>query len=152
MIEYQVPRREVQATVVLDDGRTLECTLFTAVSSPEGGPQRVLDRLNDSAEEFVPVSCDEDRFLVSKPGILTVQITQPDELEAMETDAGREAPVRLSLAGGINLVGRFRIVMPPERSRVIDYLNESDRFVPLFGEDRVTLVQRRYIVTVRSAI
>jgi hypothetical protein len=152
VIEYQIPRREVSATVVLDDGRTLQCTLFTAMSSPEGGPQPVLDRLNDPAEEFLPVSCDEDRFLVSKPGILTVQITQRDELDAMETDAGREAPVRLSLAGGINLVGRFRIVMPPERSRVIDYLNEADRFVPLFGEDRVTLVQRRYIVTVRSAI
>ena len=152
MIEYQIPRREVGATVVLDDGRTLECTLFTAVSSPEGGPQLVIDRLNDAEEEFVPVSSGDDRFLVSKPGIVTVQITQRDEMDAMETDAGREAPVRLSLAGGVGLVGRFRIVMPPERSRVIDYLNEASRFVPLFGEDRVTLVQRGYIVTVRSAI
>jgi len=152
VIEYQVPNREVGATVVLDDGRTLECTLFTAVSSPDGGPQLVIDRLNDAAEEFVPVSSGDDRFLVSKPGIVTVQITQRDELDAMETDAGREAPVRLSLAGGVGLVGRFRIVMPPERSRVIDYLNEASRFVPLFGEDRVTLVQRGYIVTVRSAI
>ena len=152
MIEYQVPRREVAATVVLDDGRTLECTLFTAVSSPEGGPQLVIDRLNDSSEEFVPVAGGDDRFLVSKPGIVTVQITQRDELQAMESDAGRDAPVRLSLAGGINLVGRFRIAMPPERARVIDFLNEASRFVPLFGEDRVTLVQRGYIVTVRSAI
>lgn len=152
MIEYQVPRREVGATVVLDDGRRLECQLFTAVSSPEGGPQRVLERLNDSQEEFVPVSCGDDRFLVSKPGIVTVQITQQDELDAMESDAGREAPVRLCLAGGLSLVGRFRIVMPPERSRVLDYLNEAARFVPLFGEDRVTLVQRSYIVTAHSAI
>jgi hypothetical protein len=152
VIEYQVPRREVGATVVLDDGRTLECTLFTAVSSPEGGPQRVLERLNDSEEEFVPVSCDDDRFLVSKPGIVTVQITQQDEMEAMQSDAGREVPVRVCLAGGISLVGRFRIVMPPERSRVIDYLNEASRFLPLYGEDRVTLVQRSYIVTVHSSI
>jgi hypothetical protein len=152
VIEYQVPRREVGATVVLDDGRTLECKLFTAVASPEGGPQRVLERLNDSDEEFVPVACDDDRFLVSKPGIVTVQISDSDELTAMETDAGREVPVRLCLAGGISLVGRFRVVMPPERARVIDYLNEAARFVPLFGEDRVTLVQRSYIVTVHSAI
>jgi hypothetical protein len=152
VIEYQVPRREVGATVFLDDGRTLECTLFTAVSSPEGGPQRVLERLNDSGEEFVPVSCGDDRFLVSKTGIVTVRITERDELDAMETDAGREVPVRLCLAGGTSLVGRFRIVMPPERSRVIDYLNEASRFVPLIGEDRLTLVQRRYIVTVHSAI
>ena len=35
---------------------------------------------------------------------------------------------------------------------VIDYLNEASRFLPLYGEDRVTLVQRSYIVTVHSAI
>jgi hypothetical protein len=58
--------------------------------------------------------------------------------------------VRLSLTGGISLVGRFRISLPPERSRVLDFLNRAARFLPLVGQNRVTLVQRRYIVSVRS--
>ena len=40
--------------------------------------------------------------------------------------------------------------MPQERSRVIDFLNVASRFLPLFGEERVTLVQRSYIVAVRT--
>ncbi len=150
MQEYQVPRREVHSRILLDDGRILDCVMFTAVTARDGGPQRVIDRLNDSGEEFVPVSCRDDRFLVNKSGIVTVQITDRDEVAAMRTDSGRESAVRISLTGGISLVGRFEISMPPERSRVIDFLNIASRFVPLFGEDRVTLVQRSYIVAVRS--
>jgi hypothetical protein len=41
--------------------------------------------------------------------------------------------------------------MPPERSRVLDYLNASKRFIPLFGDGTVTLVQRGFIVVVRSS-
>ena len=40
--------------------------------------------------------------------------------------------------------------MPPERSRVVDYLNAAGRFLPLFGEGVVTLVQRRFVVSLRS--
>ena len=58
--------------------------------------------------------------------------------------------VRLTLAGGVSVVGMLMIVMPQERSRVVDYLNASGRFLPVYGEGIVTLVQRRYIVTVRS--
>jgi len=150
VLEYQVPRREVRARILLDDGRILDCLVFTAATAPDGGPQRVLDRLNETDEEFVPVSCRDDRFLVNKSGIVTVQITQPDEIAALSDAGAIERAVRLSLAGGINLVGRFQISMPPERSRVIDFLNAAKRFVPLLGPDRVTLVQRNYIVAVRS--
>lgn len=150
LIDYQVPRREVPARVLLDDGRILDCVVFTAVAAPGGGPQHVLDRLNDLDEEFLPVACGGDRFLLNKSGIMTVQITEPGELEGLGSAPGRQATVRLSLTGGISLVGRFRISLPPERSRVLDFLNRAARFVPLVGENRVTLVQRRYIVSVRS--
>jgi hypothetical protein len=126
--------------------------MFTAVSARDGGPQRVIDRLNDPGEEFVPVSCRDDRFLVNKSGIVTVQITQPDEIAAVRTGSGRDAAVRISLTGGISLVGRFEISMPPERSRVMDFLNVAPRFLALFGENRVILVQRSYIVAVRSPV
>jgi hypothetical protein len=48
-------------------------------------------------------------------------------------------------------VGTLAIVMPPERNRVVDYMNAAGRFVPLFGDGTATLVQRGFVVTVRSA-
>jgi hypothetical protein len=148
---FRVPKREVQARILLDDGRTVDCTIYTALTSPEGGPQRVVDRLNDPDEEFLPVHAGEERFLLNRSGIVTVELAGDQEtIEGADSEAGKRIPVRLSLTGGIGLLGEFHVVMPPERSRALDYLNAAPRFLPVLGEDRVTLVQRNYIVSVLS--
>ena len=148
---YRVPRREVPVRIVVDDGRTLDGTLFTSMTGPDGRPEAVLHHLNETAEEFVPLLCGQDSFLLNKAGIVWVQLSgEPAAEMASEAGVGRRVPVRLSLAGGISIVGTLAIVMPQERSRVVDYLNASGRFLPLFGEGTVTFVQRGFVVTVRS--
>jgi hypothetical protein len=149
---YKIPRREVAVRILLDDGRSLDGTLFTAETGPDGGPEDVLHLLNVSSEDFVPLLCGQDSFLLNKAGIIWVQAAgESAAAVASEAGSGRLVPVRLSLAGGLSVVGTLSIVMPEQRSRVLDYLNASGRFVPLFGEGSVTLVQRGYIVSVRSA-
>jgi hypothetical protein len=152
MEQYRIPRRQVQARILLDDGRTLDGTVFTTDSVPGGRPEDVLHVLNDPSEDFVPLLCGEDSFLLNKAGIIWVQLTGATAEEVAEqSEAGRPAPVRLTLAGGLSLVGTLSIVMPPERARVIDYMNAAGRFLPLFGEGQVTLVRRSFVVSVRSA-
>lgn len=148
---YRIPRREVPVRILLDDGRALDGTLFTAETGAGGRPEDVLRQLNGTDEEFVPLVCGKDSFLLNKAGIIWVQLTggAAEEISG-EAGAGRRVPVRFSLAGGISVVGTLAIVMPVERSRVVDWLNAAGRFLPLFGEGTVTLVQRRFVVTVRS--
>ena len=149
---YRIPRRQVQARILLDDGRTLDGTVFTTDSVPGGRPEDVLHLLNDSTEDFVPLVCGDDSFLLNKAGIIWVQLTGATAAEVAEqSESGRAAPVRLTLAGGLSLVGTLSIVMPPERARVIDYMNAAGRFLPLFGDGQVTLVRRSFVVSVRSA-
>jgi hypothetical protein len=125
--------------------------MFAAVAGPDGRPERLLDHLNDSREEFVPVASGEDKFVINKSGIILVQIDGgPDEAGIPETFEGHEVAVRLSLTGGMAVIGRLPIAMPPERSRVLDFLNDAPRFIPLLGEGQVTLVQRGFVVTVRG--
>ena len=148
---FQVPRREAEASILLDDGRTLEGQLFLATTGPDGRPETIWERLNDAGEEFVPMACGRDRFLLNKSGILTV--TVPREEDALHEDDGngaKEVAVRLTLTGGISLLGRLHIAMPVERSRVLDYLNAAPRFLPLHPPHGITLVHRRFIVSVRS--
>ncbi len=148
---YRIPRREVPVRVLLDDGRTLDGTLFTAETGAAGHPEDVLTHLNETGEDFVPLLCGADSFLLNKAGIIWVQLTGSAAAEIEDqAGSGQTIPVRLSLAGGGGLVGTLVVVMPLERSRVVDYLNASGRFLPLFGESGVTLVQRRFVVTVRS--
>jgi hypothetical protein len=149
---YRVPRREVQVRILLDDGRTLDGTLFTAEGAGGGRPEDVLHLLNGTDVEFVPLLSGKDSFLLSKAGVIWVQVTgDPAREIAREAEAGRRVAVRLTLAGGLSVVGTLMILMPPERSRVVDYLNAAGRFLPLFGEGVVTLVQRRFVVSVRSS-
>jgi len=148
---YRIPRREIPVRILLDDGRTLDGTLFTSETGPGGHPEDVLHHLNETSEDFVPLLCGRDSFLLNKAGIIWVQVAgTPAQEMTDESVAARHVPARLSLAGGISVVGTLAIAMPPERSRVVDYLNAVGKFVPLLGEGTVTLVQRRFVVTVRS--
>jgi hypothetical protein len=148
---YKVPKVETRVRILLDDGRTLDGSVFTSVTGPRGGPETILDRLTDDSEEFVPLACGEDRLLLNKTGIILLQCPHDALGPADYVQGSKEVPVRISLAGGTSLVGRLAIRMPPERARVLDYLNSSPRFLPLLGEQQVTLVQKHFIVTVRSA-
>jgi hypothetical protein len=148
---YKVPKTETEVRILLDDGRTIDGSIFTSVTGPHGGPETILERLTDASEEFVPLACGADRLLLNKSGIILLQCPL-DALASADLGQGaKEVPVRISLAGGTSLVGRLAIRMPPERARVLDYLNSAPRFVPLLGEQQITLVQKHFIVTVRSA-
>ena len=147
---YRVPRREVLVRILVEDGRTLEGTLFTAESGAGGYPEDVLQHLNHQDESFVPLLSGDESFLLNKAGIVWVQLTGSAAMEIRdEVGVGRPVPVVFSLAGGSSVAGTVVIVMPLERSRALDYLNSAGTFVPVFVEGTATLVQRRFIVTVR---
>jgi hypothetical protein len=148
---YRIPRREAPVRILLDDGRTLDGTLFTAETGPGGRPEDVLHYLNETDEGFVPLLCGRDSFLLNKAGIVWVQLSGALAREiAVDALDARQVAARVSLAGGLSVFGTLAIAMPPERSRVVDYLNAAGRFLPLLGEGTVTLVQCRFVVTVRS--
>lgn len=149
---FRVPRRRVAVRITLDDGRCLDGVLYTATSGPGGHPESVADRLNDADGEFLPLASGQDRFLLNRSGIITVEIPGAlDGADRVDTTGARVIPVRLTLAGGTSLLGKICVSMPPERSRVLDFLNAAPRFIPLLSNDQVTLVHRNYIVSVRSA-
>ena len=51
-----VPRRRVPVQVQMADRTLLSGELYADVKSLDGTPGRVLDRLNDSAETFLPLA------------------------------------------------------------------------------------------------
>jgi hypothetical protein len=149
---YRVPKREVAVRILLDDGRTLDGSLFAAFTGGVDGPEDALHFLNTTSEDFIPLVCGKDSFLLNKAGIIWVQVAGDEAKEiAAANRTGRLVPVRLTLTGGLSAVGTLSIVMPQERNRVVDYMNAAGRFLPLFGEGVATLVQRGFVVSVRSA-
>jgi hypothetical protein len=149
---FKVPKRQVRARVALEGGVSLTGVLFAAAAGPDGAPGRVADHLNNETERFVALATEQQRYLVRKSQIVDVQIAgaeMEDELPESEV-AERQVEVRVTLLGGARLEGRVLYSMPEGRRRLLDYLNAAPPFVPMLGDDRLTLINRDRILTLVS--
>ncbi len=150
MNSLRTPQRVVAVRILLEEGRTLEGGFYTPATRHDGSPGRLLDRLNDDTEEFLPFA-GRYETLINKAWIVTVQLASGQEYaEAVETEAAREQRVRVTLIRGKIVEGWVRYLMPEERGRLLDYLNTAPRFIPLVGDTRITMVHRRFIVNVQE--
>jgi len=152
MDTLRVPKRAVEVRLLLEGGESLEGELYVPPTGPYGGPGRLIDRLNDEAEAFMPlVSGGLHTHLVSKTRILTLEIAAGQEdHEPIDTFASRELDVTVDAIGGLTLSGRLVFVMPPGQRRTLDFLNAAPSFISLANEDKTTLIRRSGIISVRE--
>jgi hypothetical protein len=148
---FQVPQRRIRVRLRLSDGRELDGTLFVPESGPGGGPGRLIDRLNDAAEWFLPLLGADGQQVIAKRSLVTILCEAGDEPAAAgDVAADHACQVRLRLAGGAVIGGWLRYGAPPERSRVLDYLNTAPSFLRIEAETGLTYVARAAIVSVEE--
>ena len=68
----------VAVRVTLENGRTVEGGLYVPAIGPDGQPGRLLDRLNDEAEQFLPLA-GRHETLLNKSAIVSVQLASGHE-------------------------------------------------------------------------
>lgn len=155
MREFQVPQREVPVIVELHDRSERRGTFYAAVSGPGGGPARLIDRLNDPDERFLPLTDSDRGWLLNKEWIVRIAVAADHQAFEMEADAGtRHVEVRFDMAVGPALEGALAYNLPPDRRRLLDYMNMGARFILLQHDGGTSLVNRRFIaqVTDRSEV
>lgn len=82
---------------------------------------------------------------------MTIQLaTGHERAEGIEDGVAQEQQVKVTLPRGKMVEGWIRYLMPDERGRLLDYLNTAPRFIPLIGENRLTLVHRHFIVSIQE--
>lgn len=147
---FRTPRRVVPVRVLLDDGRQLDGGLYAPGARADGTPGRLVDRLNDDTEEFLPLA-GRYETLLNKACIISIELAKgAEQSEGIENAVAREQQVNIALIGGTTVSGWIRFLMPEERGRLLDYLNAAPRFVPIICDNRVTLIHRRFIVSVEE--
>ncbi|HNX19514.1 MAG TPA: hypothetical protein PKG80_04515 [Acidobacteriota bacterium] len=154
--QLRVPKKPVRVSVTLDGGTVVVGNVHLALDAGwHEGRERVIDLLN-APEPFMPVTALEGSRLVMKDRIVTVDFESAFDAGLDEGSEGAVAArVAVHLAGlpstVATLEGRLRLVMPPGRERVLDFLNEAGAFFPLELDAGVALVARRYILEVSQA-
>ena len=115
------------------------------------GAETPLEMLNRE-EQFFPVSLGNGggTVFVSKAQVLVVRVPSGPATEEPAGDRlAREVELEVVLAGGTVYQGRARIVLPPTRTRALDYVNLHGPFFALRSADGLLLIGRNHVRLVR---
>jgi len=148
---FRVPSREIEARVLMEGGAELDGRFYVPASGSDGSPGRLIDRLNDEAETFLPLAEARGSYLLNKSRIVIVQPAPgSEEVEGGADESAVNHEVQVQLVGGMVLDGRLQYWMPPERRRVLDFFNSAPRFIPLLGDERVILINCSFVIRLRG--
>lgn len=151
MEDLRVPKRPVPAEVILPGGEVRPISLFLAeAASGHAGPERPADLLNGGLD-FVPARDDAEGTMtfLNVDGLAVVRVDRA--LDGGGDDAltlPTEHEVEVLLGTGAVLRGLVSYLRPPDRSRLVDFLNEPARFFRLLEERTVALVNKRHVARV----
>lgn len=152
MDDLRVPKRRVSVEVVLPGGATRRVALFLSGSAAgHGGPETVSDLLN-GGDDFIP-AFDEDAAAMAflhRQAVAVARLPAADEPDpAGQATIPTEHEVEVALADGSRLRGFVSFVLPPERARLVDFLNaDRGRFFRLAEAGGVALVSRAHVASV----
>ena len=149
MDQFRVPQRKIAVELTLVGGTRLAGEAYVPETGPGGEPGRLVDRLNDGGERFLPVTRDTSGSLVRKRAIVAIRLGEDDAARENRTqEHEREVRVGMVLEEGLTLEGRVAYTLPPERSRLIDYFNAAPRFIVLLDDGIATLINSDRVVSI----
>jgi hypothetical protein len=151
MDELRVPKRRVAIEIAIaHDPRRSVVVFLSEFASHHAGAERVSDLLNGSAEFLPALDPDGKRMtFYNRAGILFVRVDPAEEPVLADAHTiPTEHEVELTLSEGSVLRGLVSYVLPPDRARVIDFLNEAPQFFRVLEPDRATLVNKRHVAQV----
>ena len=152
--DYRIEKVRCQVAVTTLDGERLVGDVFLQpYAHHRQGPEAPADLLNDKDEFFPLALADGETLLLAKERMREVEV--PEDLPPVDEDpyvgAGvRYASVELTLLGNVVRRGFVRVELPYERPRLLDFFNRfTERFLTVYADDGVRLVNRRCIERVR---
>lgn len=150
MQEYRIDKLRRPVQLFLADGRKLAGDVFLQpIARLRPAPEEPADLLNGD-EPFFALSEATQLLLVAKDQVTRLETAPP------EADNPLEFPnlgivVEISMADGTVESGCIFPETPASRARLLDFLNATDqRFLAVYSADKVCLVNRRLIVSVRQ--
>lgn len=151
-VMYAKPAR-VSTRVVSFSGDTREVDVFLGPALRRHYETETLgERLNAQGLQFLPVSAGDKIELLQLDYIADVQIDgEAPELERVEFASATRKPVTVHLSNGSAVRGDFIYMMPRERPRVSDALNDpSHQFLLVVEPGRSHYLNRKAVVRVEA--
>jgi hypothetical protein len=147
-VQMWIPKKRVPVEIHMITGDLLHGAIYADARRLDGSRGRVVDRLNDRSETFLPVATEDRHVLLRKAGIVSVHVTQGDS-SVVVSEGVAEFSVRIGLATGEHLRGRLYALLPPAHGRTLDLLNKNrDDFISFLCDHDLALLNTEHIVSV----
>jgi hypothetical protein len=152
---FQIPKFEAQAELLFVDNRRLTGRLFLSIlpASPLGHTS-VLDWLNEPMNffPFLPDQRNEAMILNKQQlvyAVVNAELNQDDVADMLEETTWIEQ-VEVACDPFVVLKGKILLNMPPDKARVLDFLNQPMRFFAIKEGNQSYIVHKRYITGVKE--
>jgi len=152
-VSFALPRTAVPAHLLLTEGDLREGDVFVMERFPQhDGAESVLEMLN-RPEGFFAFRPEDgaDALLVSKAHTVSVSTDRQAPIaDPARLSAAKLLGVELVLAGGSTIGGWASVELPPQHSRLLDYLNASrDPFFAVWTHAATHYVNRTHVMYAR---
>ena len=148
--ELRVPKRRAQVEVFMPGGASRTVTVFLAeFASGHAGHERLSDLLNAEDGEFLPAvdGASDSMTFLNRACIAAARISRDWEVDEDQA-AAEQHDVEVWLTDGSSLRGSLHFVLPPDRARLLDFLNGKQPFLRLWHGEQVTVINKRHIARV----
>ncbi len=146
-----IKKTRKRAVVYGGDGSKTDAFFFLRhTAEAHSGRELIIDVLNSHAV-FISVEQADNGEIVflNKDKMVYLKLDRPDLPENLPPGLP-EIRVRIEMVNGTSVTGAFFVDMPPERSRLSDYLNFTPRFIYLVREGAHLILNKAYIRLVRE--
>ena len=159
MERYRVPKHKVQVRIRSAWGQEEDVSLFLAdLAEEHHGPERPADVFRGGAEFCVAESASGEVMFLHRRSVSIVTIALEDELDEalggtdpVAADLDTESAITVVLTDGLTLTGITRYQLPEARSRLQDFLNSPEPFLPLYRGEEFVLINKAHIARVLPA-
>ncbi len=152
-MSFALPRTAVPAQVLLTANGPRAGQIYVMERVPQhDGPETVLEMLNRAEGFFAFQPADQsDPLLVSKAHTVSVSTDRQAPIsDPARLSAAKLLGLELVLAGGSTIGGWASVELPPNHSRLLDYLNASrDPFFAVWTHAATHYVNRAHVLYAR---
>jgi len=135
----------VRAEVLVTGGRSLIGFLhLQPLALFHSGPETPEDALNRE-EAFFPLTSENQTIFLAKSQVIAVTVSTVPVRDPDRVEAARTLGMQVELSDGSEFVGAVTSELPPDRARVLDFLNHATGFFCLVDQDAMRFVNRTHV-------
>jgi hypothetical protein len=150
---YRIETTQKAVILTMRDGEELRGNVFIHFSSYRPFELEDVSELLNADTPFFPLELENSEvILVSKERVAEAAADHGDDIldQPPREAATPTALLQIALVGGEVRLGSIRLDGPPDRARVLDYLNAlTSRFLTLYTSNEARLINRSLIDRVR---